>query len=146
MPVDCSVLAKGLAGGEDKKACEVCWGWQGWGGVRTISGRGREGHFLYDAVDFCDVFLFNLYILKSPHLVLPYFGFSLWMYHFNGSEISGSRKRPRREVGSLCLSTLATGKVKETHSARKPQTISQICALLHPTSHFLSPKRGLTIS
>ena len=39
--------------------------------------RTNLNYFLYDAVDFCDVFLVNLYILKSPHLVLPYFGVSL---------------------------------------------------------------------
>lgn len=74
MPVDCSVLAKGLAGRRGQE--RVCWGWQGWGGVRTISGEGREGHSSYDAVDFYEVSSFSTYISSNLHICFAIF----WLF------------------------------------------------------------------
>ena len=128
MPVDCPALAKGLAGGKGKKA-SVCV--QGGG----LGEKGWEDHFLYDAVDFCNVFLVYLHFETHRSSKISTFGLVLFCHFFLQTFFPTSVavrsleiERTHKGSGLLVPDCTPMGKVKEMYP--KP---------FHPFALYIQP-------
>ena len=98
--------------------------------MRTVWGRGREGHFLYDAIDFAMSSL-STYISSNLHIwschILAFF-VDLFS-HFNGREISGNRERPKKGSGLLVpFYTRHREGQGDTQSKEAPNHFTDLCS------------------